>query len=148
MNKNNELAVRFVKLRAGAQEPRYSTDDAACFDFFVPEDTEVRFGEVELVKLGLAVEVPKGHALLIFPRSSIGLKTPLRMANSVGIIDADYRGEISAIYENQSDGDYTLKKGERVAQGMIIPVPKVRFFAVDRLTQTKRGVGGFGSTGR
>ncbi len=142
------IDVKFKKLHEGAREPVYSSDDAACFDFFVPADTTVMYGDTALVKLGLAVEVPRGYALLIFPRSSIGLKTPLRMANSVGIIDSDYRGEISAIYENQSASDYTLRKGERVAQGMIIPVPRARFCEVDELTETKRGSGGFGSTGR
>ena len=99
-------------------------------------------------KLGIAVEVPKGYALKIYPRSSMATRTPLRMANSVGIIDSDYRGEIAAIYENTADRDYLIKAGERIAQGEIVPVQKVRFRQVDKLTQTDRGDGGFGSTGR
>ena len=103
------------------------------------------------VPLGLAFEVPKGHAMLLFPRSSTGLKTPLRMSNSVGVIDSDYRGEVCCLYDNEGFNssylDHHIYKGDRIAQGMILPVEQVSFLDVDELSETERGNGGFGSTG-
>ena len=85
--------------------------------------------------------------MLLFPRSSIGKKTWLRMSNSVGVIDSDYRGTIHAIYDNIGCDRQVIKKGQRIAQGIIVPIPKVEFEEVEELSITERGEGGFGSTG-
>jgi dUTP diphosphatase len=85
--------------------------------------------------------------LLLFPRSSIGIKTCLRMANSVGVIDSDYRGTIHAMYENIFCVPHHINQGDRIAQGIIVPIPKVEFEEVEELSTTERGEGGFGSTG-
>ena len=83
---------------------------------------------------------------ILVPRSSMS-KTPLRCANSVGIIDADYRGEISIVYENISCSDYTIFRGDRIAQLIIVPIAMVDVIEVDKLSETERGDGGYGSTG-
>lgn len=99
------------------------------------------------IDLGVALEVPEGHVMLLFPRSSIGKNTPLRMANSVGVIDSDYRGTIHALYENIDICPTLIKRGDRIAQGIILPIPKIEFEEVTLLSGTKRGHGRFGSTG-
>lgn len=148
-NENDKINVKVKRVRDGAKLPTYGSDGAGCFDFYAPDDRFLLAGETEKIPLGVAMEVPEGHVLLIMPRSSIGLKTPLRMANSVGVIDSDYRGEISALYENQRElVDFHIAAGDRIAQGCIVPVPTVEFEEVNTLSETKRGTGGFGSTGK
>lgn len=93
------------------------------------------------------MEIPQGHVMLLFPRSSIGKKTWLRMANSVGVIDSDYRGTIHALYDNIALSKQEVEQGQRIAQGIIVPIPKVEFEEVEELSTTERGTGGFGSTG-
>lgn len=146
--KTDKIKVKVKRLYDGAKLPTYGSDGAGCFDFYAPADNVLCTGEIAKIPLGVAMEVPKDHVLLIMPRSSIGFKTPLRMANSVGVIDSDYRGEISALYENQDVGDFHIAAGDRIAQGCIIPVPTVEFEEVNTLSETKRGIGGFGSTGK
>lgn len=144
-----KLKINVKKLGDTARLPEYKTDGAACFDFYLPEDYQVRpasFGNK--IGLGLAFEIPKGYALLVYPRSSIGLNTKLRQSNNVGIIDSDYRGEISVILDNVGLNWHELEAGLRIAQGMIIPVPSVEFEEVEQLSDTERGINGFGSTGR
>lgn len=146
---NDKIKVKVKRVRDGAKLPTYGSDGAGCFDFYSTVDIVVRTREKAKIPLGVAMEVPEGHVLLIMPRSSIGLQTPLRMANSVGVIDSDYRGEICALYENQHDLlNYHIRVGERIAQGCIVPVPTVEFEEVNTLSETKRGTGGFGSTGK
>ena len=99
------------------------------------------------IPLGLAFEIPPGYAMFIVPRSSTGLKTTLRQFNSIGVIDSDYRGEVSALYDRFGIKDEYIKKGDRIAQGFILPVAQVDFIEVDELSETERGTGGFGSTG-
>lgn len=98
---------------------------------------------------GLAIEIPVGHVGLIFPRSSI-CKYDLRLSNSVGIIDSNYRGEINAVFESGGMGDYNkiYKIGERIAQLVILPYPQVTIEEVEELAQSSRGTGSFGSSGR
>lgn len=146
--KTEKIKVKVKRLYDGAKLPTYGSDGAGCFDFYAPADNVLCTGEIAKIPLGIAMEIPKGYVLLIMPRSSIGFKTPLRMANSVGVIDSDYRGEISALYENQDVGDFHIAAGDRIAQGCIIPVPTVEFEEVNTLSETKRGTGGFGSTGK
>lgn len=137
------MEVKIKKLDSEAITPTYGSEGAAAFDLYALEDTSVFMPT--LIPTGISMEVPKGYVLLVAPRSSIGLKTTLRMPHSVGVIDSDYRGEIKVMYESMEP--MVVKKGERIAQGMIIPVAKVDFEEVRELSSTDRGDGGFGSTG-
>lgn len=141
------MKVKIKKTHENGRIPTYATDGSGAFDFYSAEDVAVRENYAKAINLGVAMEVPDGHVLLLFPRSSIGKNTWLRMANSVGVIDSDYRGTIHALYENVGWGDCLVYSGERIAQGIIVPIPKVEFEEVEELSTTERGEGGFGSTG-
>lgn len=141
------MNIKIKKLR-DVKLPEYGTSGAACFDFYLPEGKCIEFEATSVkIPLGVAVEVPEGYGLFIVPRSSMGLKTDLRQSNSVGVIDSDYRGEISLILDNIGDSAEVISSGDRIAQGFVLPLPKVEFKEVDELSETVRGVGGFGSTG-
>ena len=103
-----------------------------------------------LIPTGLAAEPISDSpvALLIFPRSGLASKHGISLSNGVGVVDMDYRGEIKAALVNTSDTDYTITPGERIAQLMVIPILTARFTEADSLTQTERGDGGFGHSGR
>lgn len=130
-----------------AQLPTRGSKDAAGLDLYCPFHIKVPADSQKKIPLGIAVEIPKGHMGLLVPRSSMS-KTPLRCANSVGIIDADYRGELSIAYENVSCSDYTIFRGDRIAQLVIVPIAIVDVEEVNSLSETERGIGGYGSTGR
>lgn len=139
--------IKVKKVNHKVQLPTFGSDGAAGMDFYLPRPETFMPYEKRLVPLGIAVEVPKGHMLIIAPRSSTGTKTPLRMTNSIGVIDSDYRGEIHAAFCNVSDVTYIAHEGDRLVQGVLIPIPTTIIQEVEELTETKRGVGGFGSTG-
>ena len=141
------MKVKIKKTHPNGKIPTYATDGSGAFDFYSAEDVKVGNGQVRNINLGVAMEIPQGHVLLLFPRSSIGIKTCLRMANSVGVIDSDYRGTIHAMYENIFCVPHHINQGDRIAQGIIVPIPKVEFEEVEELSTTERGGGGFGSTG-
>lgn len=130
-----------------AQLPTRGSKDAAGLDLYCPFHIKVPADSQKKIPLGIAVEIPKGHMGLLVPRSSMS-KTPLRCANSVGIIDADYRGEISIVYENISCSDYMIFRGDRIAQLIIVPIAVVDVEEAQTLTETERGDGGYGSTGK
>lgn len=140
------MKVKIKKTHPNGKIPTYATDGSGAFDFYSAEDVVVHENYAKAINLGVAMEVPDGHVLLLFPRSSIGKNTGLRMPNSVGVIDSDYRGTIHALYDNVWS-DYTVLTGDRIAQGIIVPIPKVEFEEVEELSTTERGEGGFGSTG-
>ena len=141
------MKVKIKKTHPNGKIPTYATDGSGAFDFYSAEDVVVHETHAEAINLGVAMEIPDGYVLLLFPRSSTGKNTWLRMANSVGVIDSDYRGTIHALYENVVWGNYLVQTGERIAQGIIVPIPKVEFEEVEELSTTERGDGGFGSTG-
>lgn len=130
-----------------AQLPTRGSKDAAGLDLYCPFHIKVPADSQKKIPLGLAVEIPKGYMGLLVPRSSMS-KTPLRCANSVGIIDADYRGELSIAYENISCSDYTIFRGDRIAQLIIVPIAVVDVEEAQTLSKTERGAGGYGSTGK
>jgi dUTP pyrophosphatase len=144
------MQVRIKKLNENAVIPSYAKNGDAGMDLVATSvisetPTQITYG------LGIALEIPEGFVGLVFPRSSIR-KTRLQLSNSVGVIDSGYRGELQATFnkiittiENQKN-DY--KVGDRVAQIMIIPHPPIEFDEVDELSDTERGDGGFGSTGK
>lgn len=142
--------VRVKKLHPAAILPAYGSSEAAGADLYACLDAAVTIepGEVFWVPTGIALEVPKGCAGLVYARSSMGAKRGLAPANKVGVVDSDYRGEIKVVLLNHSKIPQTINPGERVAQFVITPVLQPVYQEVEELTDTDRGVGGFGSTGK
>ena len=122
-------------------------DGDAGLDLYILKDTVVDAGETKLIKLGICCEPVDGKAYYLFPRSSIS-KTPLRMSNSIGLIDGGYRGEIMASCDNIKDFDFTIKEGQRLFQLVAIDSSPISYKVVKELSDTTRGTGGFGSTGK
>lgn len=143
----NSISVK--KLREGARLPSYGSKEAAGADVYACLEQPVTIlpGETVFVPTGIALEVPVGCAGLIFARSGLACKRGLAPANKVGVIDSDYRGEVVVALHNHSGEAYTVSGGERIAQLVITPVITPEYKEVDTLTDTDRGVGGFGSTG-
>lgn len=137
-------------LREGAKLPTYGTLEAAGADLYacLEETVTISPGETVFIPTGIALEVPKGCAGLIYARSSMGTKRGLAPANKVGVIDSDYRGEIKVVLLNHSQSAQTVEHGERIAQLLITPVFTPGFVQVEELDNTARGTGGFGSTGK
>jgi dUTP pyrophosphatase len=130
-----------------AQMPEYATEGAAAFDIRTVDADWVLPMSATTFSTGIAVEIPQGHALMLFSRSGHGFKHGLRLGNAVGIIDADYRGEIKVRIHNDSRTPFSFEVGDRIAQGIVIPVSRTYMELVHTLTDTSRGDGGFGSTG-
>lgn len=145
---SQKVPLKFKKLHPDAVIPQYQTEGAAGFDLVTVEEAVSPAGKTILLKTGLAVEVPPGYELQIRPRSGISLKTGLMIKNSPGTIDSDYRGEIGIIvYNNGERYGHCINKGERIAQAVLKRVERAEIFEVMELSDTERGVGGFGSTG-
>ena len=144
------MNMRVKKLRQNATIPTYGSADAAGADLYacLEEAVTIAPGQTVFIPTGLAMEVPKGHAGLICARSSMGTKRGLAPANKVGVVDSDYRGEVMVALHNHGGAEQTVENGERIAQLLVTPVLAPAFEAVDDLTDTKRGSGGFGSTGK
>lgn len=137
-----------LTLDIGAKAPSYAHDTDACADLYALENIVVRahtYGN--RIRTGVKIQLPEGWVAMIYPRSSIGAKTPLRLSNSVGIIDSGYRGELGVLYDNISDHDYEIQAGDRIAQLMVMPSYRFMPKVVDILADSDRGEGGFGSTG-
>lgn len=142
--------IRVKKLHPNAMLPTYGSAEAAGADLYacLEEEVIIQPGEIYWVPTGIALEVPKGCAGLVYARSSLGAKRGLAPANKVGVIDSDYRGEIKVVLLNHSKQPQTLQPGERVAQFVITPVLQPAYEEVEELSDTNRGAGGFGSTGK
>jgi dUTP pyrophosphatase len=141
-----ELAFR--RLDPDAMLPERAHPGDAGFDLRAIEDVEVGPGERAMVRTGLAVAIPDGHAGLVLPRSGLASKHGLTLANAPGLIDAGYRGELICSVVNLDRGEgVKLARGDRIAQLVIVPVPEFRPAWVDELPPSGRGEGGFGSTG-
>src|SRR5512132_2873509 len=140
--------VRIHRLSAAAELPRYATNGAAGFDLAASEDTTIDPGRTALVPTGLVIEVPDGMFLGIFARSSTPLKRGLMVANGVGVVDSDYCGatdEVKIAVLNFSAAPVTVKTGDRIAQGILLPVTRGEW---DESAAPERAArGGFGSTG-
>ncbi len=137
-----------MKLEEGAQVPTYAHDTDACADLYALEDTRIlpeTYGNK--IRTGVSIQLPEGWVAMIFPRSSTGSKTTLRLSNSVGIIDSGYRGELGVLYDNTSVGTVEIKKGDRIAQLLVMPSYRFQAKVVESLEDSDRGEGGFGSTG-
>ncbi len=145
-----DVEVLFAKLEPAAEAPSQGTKSAAGWDLRALEQTTVKKGKSTKIRTGLAVAIPEGWEGQIRSRSSLGAKGMI-MPNGVGTIDSDYRGELMVLATWIGEGDsITLEKGERIAQLLIAPVPQTTFTEVsfEDLSETERGEGGFGSSGR
>ena len=142
--------IRVKKLHPEAILPTYGTEEAAGADLYacLEEPVTIQPGQSAFIPTGLALEVPKGCAGLIYARSGMACKRGLAPANKVGVIDSDYRGEIRVVLLNHSGQAQTVQPGERIAQMIITPVLTPAYMETEDLTDTDRGTGGFGSTGK
>ena len=144
-----KFEMNIKKLNDRATVPTYGSDFAAGADLYACEGGEVTIapGETRLIHTGIAMEIPEGLVGLIYARSGLASKRGLAPANKVGVIDSDYRGEIMVALHNHSTSPQTVADGERIAQIVFAPYYTASFTVADELSNTVRGVGGFGSTG-
>ncbi len=142
--------IRVKILKEGACLPTYGTAEAAGADLYacIPAPVTIQPGESAFLPTGIALEVPRGCAGLIYARSGLACKRGLAPANKVGVVDSDYRGEITVVLHNHGQTPQTVENGERIAQFVITPVLTPAYEAAEDLTDTARNTGGFGSTGK
>jgi len=167
VEEDDEMRIRIKKVRDDIPTPGYAYTSDAGYDLIAGEDVIIRPGETVKIPTGLAFEIQEGYEMQVRPRSGVTSKTTLRVA--LGTIDASYRGEVSVICDNTTEfsgeigqhyflngtngvnmyqhGTYLIRKGDRIAQGVIAPVVQAKFEVVDELGDTDRGEGGFGSSG-
>ena len=147
-----KLAIKALSPLLGKEIPLpfYATSGAAAMDLHacLEAPLTVDAGARVIVPTGLAVAIPAGHVGLLAVRSSMGIKRGVTLANGVGVIDSDYRGEVGVGLMNTGSGPYTVLPGDRIAQLMVVPVVQPALELVEELPETDRGTGGFGSTGR
>lgn len=148
----SHVTLHIKQLRAESPNPlpAYMTPHAAGMDLYADIAAELRLapGERALVGTGIAIALPEGYEAQVRPRSGLALKHGITMLNSPGTIDADYRGEIGVIVVNHGSEPFTIRSGERIAQLVVAPVVRAQLILVDELSETDRGEGGFGHTGR
>ncbi len=142
------MKIKIKRLSENAAIPVYGSALAAGADLTTVEAAKIAPGETVLLHTGLSVEIPEGYAGLIYARSGLASKRGLAPANKVGVIDADYRGEIMVALHNHSNAEASVEAGERIAQLVVTPFLRVQFEESEVLSDTERGTGGFGSTGR
>ena len=140
--------MKIKRLNENAIIPTRGSSAAAGYDLYTTDETMIAPGQTVLVGTGLAMEIPEGYFGAVFARSGLATKEGLRPANCVGVIDADYRGELKVPLHNDSDVEQPVTAGERIAQLVIMPFLAVDFEETDELSDTARSTGGFGSTGK
>ena len=145
----SEVNVKIKRISELAKLPAYATDGAAGMDLYAANETPVTLKPLErkLIPLGFTMELPSGFEAQIRPRSGMAIKHGITLSNCVGTVDEDYRGEVGVGIINLSDEEYTISAGDRIAQMVIAPVVRANIIEADDLAETKRGQGGFGSTG-
>jgi len=143
-------AIRVKRLKEGAIMPTYGSAEAAGADLYacLTEPVIIKPGESVFVPTGLAMELPKGYAGLIYARSGLACKRGLAPANKVGVVDSDYRGEFMVVLHNHGTMPQTIQHGDRIAQLVLTPVFTPGFIECFELVDTDRSTGGFGSTGK
>lgn len=144
------MEINIKKLNKNAIIPNRGSEFSAGYDLYacLEEPVNVKANQTVKIPTGLAMEIPVGYAGMIFARSGLSTKKGLAPANKVGVCDSDYRGEYIVALHNHSDNDAVVNPGERIAQLVIIPFLSVDFVEADKLNDTVRGSGGFGSTGK
>ena len=143
------VAVEVKRLEdgAGLPLPAYATDGAAGMDVVSAEDVTIKPGARHAVATGLAMAIPSGYEIQVRPRSGLAFKHGITVPNTPGTIDSDYRGELKVLLINHGPDDFTIARGDRVAQLILAPVVQAAWDEVEELDATQRGAGGFGSTG-
>lgn len=144
------MNIKVKKLKPDATVPTMGSKFAAGADLYSAEDADVVIepSETKFIGTGLAMEIPEGYVGLVYARSGLACKRGLAPANKVGVVDSDYRGEIKVALHNHGKEAQTVENGERIAQMVIAPYLSVNYEEADALSETERGEGGFGSTGR
>lgn len=146
------MKVRFKKLSPQAIVPTYAHNGDACFDIYALGDMEkpvdIRPDGAAVIPTGISFEVPMGYVMLVFSRSGHGFKHGVRLGNAVGVIDAGYRGELKVSLHNDGRARFKVAHGDRIAQAMIIPRPAIELEEAGELSDSSRGTGGLGSTGK
>ena len=144
------MNVSVKKLRPGAKLPTYGSEEAAGADLYacLTEAVTIQPGKTAFIPTGIAMELPKVYAGLVYARSGLACKKDLAPANKVGVIDSDYRGEFMVALHNHGEESRTIEDGERIAQLVVTPVLSPCFIESDSLSDSQRGAGGFGSTGK
>lgn len=144
------MKIQIKKLTETAILPDRGSAYAAGYDLFadIAETLEIKPHETKMIPTGLAMEIPEGYWGGVFARSGLAAKESLRPANCVGVVDADYRGEVKVALHNDGEIARTITPGQKVAQLVVVPFLSVEFEEVKNLSDTVRGVGGFGSTGK
>ena len=146
-----KLEIMVKRLSDGVKMPFYATEGSAGLDLSaaLEEAVVLKKGEIQLIPTGIAISIPSAdYGAFVFARSGLASKHGVCLANSVGVIDSDYRGEIKCALINLGSEDFTVQPGERIAQLVFMPVAQALLSEVDSLDETERGTGGFGSTGR
>lgn len=145
-----KIDLKIQKLDEKVTVPCYQTEGAAGMDLcaFLKESVTLKPLERKLIPTGFKMELPKGYEAQVRPRSGMSIKHGITLINCVGTIDEDYRGEVCVPVVNLSNDEFTIHNGDRIAQMVIAPVTKAKIIAAVELTDTQRGEGGFGSTGR
>jgi len=143
------VAVRRLPHALDGALPEYATEHSAGIDLpaAIEADVVLKPGERRLVPTGLAIALPDGYEAQVRPRSGLALRHGIGVLNGPGTIDADYRGEIGVLLINHGREDFTVSRGMRIAQMVVAPVTRIAWRETDRLPDTPRGAGGFGSTG-
>jgi dUTP pyrophosphatase len=142
------MNVNVIKMYEDVRLPEYASVGAAAFDIYAYDSEYLKNSGTQVYRTGLKFEIPDNHVMMVYSRSGHGFKYDIRLANCVGVIDSDYRGElmIKLTNDNTTSGQF-IAAGSAIAQGMIVPVPNVTFSVVKELATTLRGENGFGSTG-
>jgi dUTP pyrophosphatase len=141
----SEINVKVKKLSQDSKIPFYATEEAAGCDFYSAEDRIIMPGDVAKIPSGIAMEIPNGYFMHIVSRSGLAVKGINKIG---GILDSDYRGEIHLLLHNTTKEKFEIEKGQRIAQGLLMPIYRAKFEEVSELSETKRGSGGFHSTGK
>jgi dUTP pyrophosphatase len=149
---SNDLRVHITRVNGSGEDiplPRYATEHAAGMDICAALDQDLTIppGETVLIPTGFAIALPTGYEAQIRPRSGLAIKHQIGIMNSPGTIDADYRGEVKIILTNFGRGEFTVRRGDRIAQMVVAPFTRIAWDEQDSLAETSRGAGGFGHTG-
>ena len=150
LEKYHSYAIELpMTVDSGAQVPTYAHETDAAADLYAMETVVVEGNSLgNKIRTGVKIQLPEGWLAMILPRSSMGTKTPLRLSNSVGLIDSGYRGELGVLYDNISDTPYTINAGDRIAQLLVMPSYRFQAKVVDILADSDRGETGFGDSGK
>ena len=141
------MEIKFKRLHKDAKSPTYGTEDSAAVDLYAVEDVTIRYGDIKIIRSGWAMEIPKGYYVEVYNRSGLASKKQLVIISS-RIIDSDYRGELFSHIKNIGNiSVVNIRKGDRYAQMMLKKKINIEFEEVDKLSETSRGIYGFGSTG-